>query len=84
MNKNEYEKKIESGIPMPAHSALRRKVRKYPFADMKVGDSFLLEDRVKRNTALSAAYKWLEAGNGAGWKFATRQVSNGFRLWRVK
>jgi hypothetical protein len=84
MQNIEYEKTIDSGIPMPGPSANRRRIRKYPFADMKVGDSFLLDNRVHRNSALSAAYKWREAGNGVGWKFATRQVSGGFRLWRIE
>lgn len=82
MQKIECEKTIESGIPMPPD--LWPRAKKYPFADMGVGDSFHLDTSVHRNRALSALWKWQESGKGAGWRFATRRVSDGYRLWRVE
>lgn len=58
----------------------------YPFANMEIGDSFLIETdgdtfpRV-RNRVTSAAFMWT-AGH-AGVKFSTRKTAEGLRVWRI-
>lgn len=68
---------IEKGIPVPQF--------KYPFRDMKIGDSFLVpcdksEVKVVRNRLVSAAcgLKPRDA------KFSCRTVAGGVRCWRIK
>lgn len=86
--------KIEKNIPMPAKRSIlltkRSKPRcKYPFDQMKVGDSFALPrgratkyDRV-RTSVIQAAATWTKA-TGISMKFATRLVDNDtLRVWRT-
>lgn len=64
--------KIESGIPIPYT---------FPFADMKVGDSFVLEEGIKRTTLSVAAKRW---GDKHGQKFMTRVMPDKtVRCWRT-
>jgi hypothetical protein len=72
MNK---EIEIESGIPIPA----ARSVRKYPWQEMKVGDSFFTTTNKIRSfrTMVSAASSRL------GVKFRTAPEKGGMRVWRV-
>lgn len=74
--------KVEKGIPMP------RPAQAYPWADMEVGDSFLLpcepaeQNKVgnrARNAAASFAHK-----RKLDWRFSYRHVEGGVRIWRVK
>jgi hypothetical protein len=67
---------IEKGIPQP------KRVR-YPYREMKVGDSFLVscgeDEKVrKRGCILSAASRYKPK------KFTTQIGSLGVRCWRVK
>ena len=67
--------KIERNIPIPP----RRygKNDKYLFLlQMEIGDSVLAETR-QLATAMSGRLK------GAGYKFATRKVEGGVRVWRT-
>jgi hypothetical protein len=82
MQQNEKEKSIDSGIPFPG--VAKRSCRKYPFADMKVGDSFMVESKLDRNRAATASFKFREYGIGMGWKFSTRKVDGGYRIWRTE
>lgn len=70
--------KIESNIPQPKGCDMAR--RSYPFKEMKVGDSFLVEglDEIKR--ARSAAINY---GRYHGKKFVTRSKDGSGRIWRV-
>jgi hypothetical protein len=71
--KEKQEMKIEKGIPMP-HA--------YPFAQMEVGDSFVLPTNIKRVTAWIAAKRYADKHNV---EFATRTTEDGsIRLWRIK
>lgn len=76
--------KVESGIPIETvwqtHDGNR--TRKYPFNEMKVGDSFLCNGFDPRNVRLAAisygrAYE-------RGQKFSVRKTPEGFRCWRIK
>jgi hypothetical protein len=68
---------IESGVPAPKYHVRE----KYPFYDMRVGDSFVvLDPRVVKN-ARSAA--WMFSRRHPGVRFATRKEGRGCRIWRV-
>lgn len=62
--------KVESGIQPPPHG---RAI--YPWATMKVGDSFFVEN-TGRNPPASCN------GNRFG-KFTVRKVEGGWRVWRT-
>lgn len=70
--------KIESGVPMPK----RDQICKYPFAEMKVGDSFVVfaSDLEKTRTAASHFGRHNER------KYAVRRVDpikGEYRCWRI-
>ena len=74
---------IEKEIPIPP---LRREDRKYPFADMDVGDSFFIrfsvEARKKNQSKIGAAIGGYSRRN-SGKKFSARCVDGGIRVWRI-
>lgn len=68
--------KIEHGIPIPANASGVAN-RKYPFAQMKIGDSILVSVKSRQS---AYAYKLRHPE----FKFVTRRVSSTHvRLWRV-
>lgn len=72
--------KIEKGVPLLADGNIRSK---YPFRDMEVGDSFLVE-LTKRPGCMSTASSFA-AGQDPCWKFISRATSEDTaRVWRVK
>jgi hypothetical protein len=88
----DYEFPIEKGIPVPPTISVSNR---YPYADMDVGDSFFVPD-----TTLTAHGKPLKFSGlasmtsrkgtemtealGKTYKFISRTVEGGFRVWRVK
>ena len=64
--------KIESGIPFPAH---------IPFADMKVGDSFLVPEGISKSTVAVYANRYAKK---TGTKFTVRKTPEGYRCWRIE
>lgn len=64
---------IESGVDVPKKQGNQR----YPFGEMKVGDSFFATD----GKATAAAHAF---GGRVGKKFATRREGSGVRIWRIK
>lgn len=70
--------KIEKGVPIPTHNGGASP--KYPFREMEVGDSILLLSKDK------AKYTGLANGwaRSTGWKFSSRFVEGGRRIWRIK
>jgi len=78
--------KIEKSVPIP-ELALGG-VAKYPFTEMKVGDSFfvpIIEGRPLKNVAVavsSASFK--PSIKKLGYKYTVRQLKTGVRCWRVK
>ena len=70
---------IEKGIPVPPR-VYRGRVSKYPFANMEVGESFLVEATPAKAASLATA-----AGRRRpGWKFISRKVDETHaRVWRV-
>lgn len=70
--------KIEKGVPLPPKKSGGRG-RKHPFYEMEVGDSVLVVGK-ERNIVSGLV------GNPSrkyGFKFATRAVEGGVRVWRI-
>jgi len=64
---------IDSNVPLPT---------RYPFAQMKVGDSFLVPSDVTREAVAVAASRYGKAHN---MRFSTRKLKDGsFRCWRLE
>lgn len=70
--------KIEQGVPHPAHQSI-----KYPFAEMSVGDSFLINGDASHQKVATAAQKYGLA-QGRNWKFSVRKTPDGYRCWRTQ
>jgi hypothetical protein len=65
--------KIDKRVPLPY---------KFPFAKMKIGDSFAVPPDVKRAAVSVAAMRY---GRKHGMKFTVRQVADKtFRCWRIE
>lgn len=62
---------IEKGVPLPS----RAPKSKYPFAEMAIGDSFLASDVKTVSTKAAAAQ--------TGFKFKSKAVDGGCRVWRT-
>ena len=72
--------KIESGIPVPAgtnRSGGRKAV--YPFADLKVGESFFVAGKSVKTMSQTAN----KAAKRIGVELITRTVEGGVRVWRT-
>lgn len=69
--------KIESNIPalMPKAS-----YRKYPFNEMKPGDSFLINGDAAPSVVSTSTHAF---GRKHGWKFSVRKTPDGHRCWRI-
>lgn len=64
--------KVDKGIPIP---------NKWPFAEMKPGDSFAIPPEIKRHTVAVSAMRYAKRH---GMKFTTRKMPDGtFRCWRT-
>ena len=72
---------IEKGIPAPDLRLVRKKLAKYPFAKMKVGDSFFSSVDSCRRISPSIAIFYKTNPNK---RFTTRTVEGGTRVWRIK
>lgn len=66
--------KIDKGIPLPGESRGRK--RKYPWADMLIGDSFFTRIKSRKGFHTNA--------KRAGIKITTRKEAEGFRVWRTE
>ena len=78
--------KIEHGIPVPDYAP--RGATTFPFAEMKVGDSFLVPAGTKRPngkdwTVTSITHSWRWTANKKGMKFSARTLPDGVRVWRI-
>lgn len=84
MSDQEYP--IEQGleIPEPRRTARGGRAR-YPFAHMKIGDSFFVPANgdEKRNINKNLSALGNHFGKRNGMKFKTRVVDGGIRVWRV-
>lgn len=67
---------VEKNVPMP--TAGPRNAAKYPWAELEVGDSFLMPKPLANASAQASIY-----GTRKNKKFACRAVEGGTRIWRV-
>tara|TARA_R110000744_G_scaffold91006_2_gene176646 strand:- start:920 stop:1090 length:171 start_codon:yes stop_codon:yes gene_type:complete len=54
----------------------------YPFADMLEGDSFLLHNHKKADSARVASIRFVKRQQ-PDWSFVMRKVEDGWRIWRT-
>jgi len=66
---------IDADVPMP-----KKGVVKYPFSDMRVGESVYFEGMDTNSKPAVAARRY----NSRGKLFECRKVSGGLRIWRVE
>lgn len=73
--------KIESNIDMPKEKSGRP--MKYPWPDMKPGDSVFFQDQPSgtQSRPAIAAYVWARTNDA---KFICRSIDGGVRIWRVE
>lgn len=72
--------KIESNVPPPSGESLRP--AKYPWAEMKVGDSFHFDGSPGTRDRISASSRSF-AKTHSGFAFVTRREGDGYRIWRI-
>lgn len=65
----------ETGMQMPP-------VRRYPFNQMGVGDSILIDDFRVAQSARVSAINFIKR-HDLGWKFGIRKMDNGWRIFRI-
>ena len=72
---------IDKGIPIPRarRGGRGRRPPLYPWSGMEVGDSFLAEGLTQQHVTAVSRY----AARKHGWKFTTRVVEGGVRIWRI-
>jgi hypothetical protein len=79
--------KIQMDIPMPPRGSAQR-LMKYPFAEMLVGESFLVPKAESKGDLKKLMSRVGAAAAGAkkalGFKFAVRKMPDGVRIWRVQ
>jgi hypothetical protein len=82
--------KIDENVPIPPRvgnpANLQPRARKYPWLEMKVGQSFFVPLPLGRT--FSAHSCWLKNNKKTKLKFETRRVvedgNHGVRIWRTK
>lgn len=72
---------IETGVEIPGRKG-GRSGSKYPFAQMRVGQSFLVGSGVKVSTIRSAIGAFSKGNPDL--KFAVRETEDGVRVWRIE
>jgi len=71
---------IDRDIPKP-NKRRRNGKSKYPWEEMKVGDSFAFPHHIQKKSAYSFAY---QAGKKYNAKFEVETVEGGIRCWRME
>ena len=77
--------KIEKGVPFIP----RIRPRKYPFNDMKIGDSFFIavtgdSDVRKARNLIASSLRACAKRAGNEYRVTIRRVKGGLRCWRIK
>jgi len=86
---------IEKNIPIPetGTNKLKYAYQQFPFKKMKPGDSFLIpaaknaeKKEIEKIRARVSAHSGLfrKYEKKTGWKFTTKVLNEGIRIWRVK
>lgn len=71
---------IDKGVPVPEGAGRKGK---YPWKDMKVGDSIYGGEGHTRASLLASATGWATRNNPT-WRFTSRKDGAGYRIWRVE
>lgn len=76
--------KIEKGIEIPSRLRKSGKPSKYPFAQLEVGESFLVrttskKSKVNRQVGLCSSFR-----KYAPKRFTSRTIAEGVRIWRIE
>lgn len=71
---------IEKGVPIPKADVGRD--AKYPFAQMEVGDSFVLKKDATTADRLNSSTKFRKKRYGE--KYIQRSIGDEIRVWRVE
>lgn len=79
LSKTPAEIEIESNVPVPPPT--RKDAKQYPFADMKIGDSFVV---LKKDGGAARARAYKYGADHPGFKFTAREVPEGCRIWRIE
>jgi len=79
---------IEPNLPIPVPRGALLPPCEFPYASMKVGDSFLVPatngERYRRQIdASNAARDWRKRTRKTTFKITTRQTPEGVRVWRI-
>ena len=72
---------IEKNVPIPTGFTGNKK---YPFADMVVGDSVFFKGKSTYDAPATAARQHAFKNKRAGVKFLCRNVDGGLRIWRTQ
>ena len=75
--------KVESGVAMPEERGFKRVKVEYPYGEMNVGDSFMVDGDGK-NLLATVCNRNGAAGKKMGKRFTARKVDGGVRVWRVE
>jgi hypothetical protein len=70
--------KIDKAVPLDIGQNRQR----YPFVEMEVGDSFLITEYKKAESARIAALLFVKR-KSLEWKFCVRKSTGGWRVFRV-
>lgn len=74
---------IEKGVPFTATQG-RKGLSKYPFADLEIGDSFLVPYNGKETGRVQATmYASMRPHRSIGKDFKTSKQADGIRVWRI-
>lgn len=77
--------KIDDGVPLPANAG---RVSKYPFGDLKAGQSFFVDfnnsvSKMRSFRTLVSKKGAMMRANGENVKFTVAPELSGLRVWRV-
>lgn len=72
--------KIDKDVPLVRPNQTGEGARKYPFNEMEVGHSFLINGRYDPKKVRQAAYGYAKVHRQ---KFAIRKTPEGLRCWRI-
>jgi hypothetical protein len=68
-------------IEKASEQVVLKERNRYPFINMERGDSFLVLDAAKSESARVAAHQFVKR-HGLSWKFAVRKTRDGWRIFR--
>jgi hypothetical protein len=77
--------KIEANIPLPPKARSTGTAPKFPFAALAIGDSFLAPTTAKNAKARRRVLSCLMIYHAkkTGFRYASRKVDGGIRIWRI-